>query len=123
MHVILGIKSKRILFELSSINLPSSFPVDIMHLFFENVISQMFKLWSAHFFKDDNLNTTLFNISKFSWDSIGLLMQNNKKNMPLVFGRPPQNIFKYNAGYKAEEWANWITLYSVSLIKNYLLKM
>ncbi len=111
------------MFELSSINFPRSFPVDIMHLFFENIAPQMFKLWSAHFFKDDNLNITPFNISKSSWDLIGSLMQNNKKNMPLEFGRPPRNIFKHNAGYKAEEWANWITLYSVPLIKNYLPEM
>ena len=123
MHIILGIKSKSILFELSSINFPRSFPIDIMHLFFENIAPQMFKLWSAHFFKDDNLNTTPFNILKSSWDSIGLLMQTNKKNMPLEFGRPPRNIFKHNAGYKAEEWANWITLYSIPLIKNYLPEM
>ena len=83
----------------------------------------MFKLWSAHFFKDNDLNKTPFIISKTSWDMIGILMQNNKKNMPLAFGRPPQNIFKHNAGYKAEKWANWITLYSVPLIKKYLSEM
>ena len=44
-------------------------------------------------------------------------MQNNKKKIPLAFGRPSQNIFKHNAGYKAEEWANWITFYSIPLIK------
>ena len=88
-----------------------------MHLFFENIAPQMFKLWSARFFKDNDLNATPFIIPKTSWDAIGMLMQNNKKNMPLTFGRPPRNIFKHNAGYKAEEWANWITLYSVSLIK------
>ena len=59
-----------------------------MHLFFENIAPQMFKLWSAHFFKDDDLNKTPFIISKTSWDMIGILMQNNKKNMPLAFGRP-----------------------------------
>jgi len=47
-------------------------------------------------------------------------MQNNKKQIPLIFERPPQNIFKYNAGYKAEEWANWITLYSILLLKTHL---
>ncbi|GES97902.1 transposase domain-containing protein [Rhizophagus clarus] len=116
-----GIKGKSILFELLSIKFPRSFPIDIMHLFFENIAPQMFKLWSAHFFKDDDLNATPFAISKSSWDVIGILMQNNKKGMSLVFGRPPQNIFKHNAGYKAEEWANWITLYSVPLIKTFLL--
>jgi hypothetical protein len=118
---ILGIKGKSILFELSSIIFPRSFPVDIMHLFFENIAPQMFKLWSSRFFtKDDNLNATPFAISRSSWDTIGVLMQNNKKKMPLAFGRPPRNIFKHNAGYKAEEWANWISLYSVPLIKSYL---
>ena len=91
-----------------------------MHLFFENIAPQMFKLWSARFFKDDDLNINPFIIPKTSWDTIGMLMQNNKKNIPLVFGKPSRNIFKHNAGYKAEEWANWITLYSVSLIKKYL---
>jgi len=120
LYLILGIKGKSILFELTSIKFPRSFPIDIMHLFFENIAPQMFKLWSAHFFKDDDLNATPFNISKSSWDVVGTLMQNNKKKMPLVFERPPRNIFKHNAGYKAEEWANWITLYSVPLIKTIL---
>jgi hypothetical protein len=30
-------------------------------------------------------------------------MENNKKNIPLDFGRPPRNIWKNNAGFKAEE--------------------
>ena len=91
-----------------------------MHLFFEGIAPQMFKLWSSHFFKDDGLNITPFTIPKPFWDMISKLMENNKKKMPLVFGRLPQNIMKHNAGYKAEEWANWITLYSVLLIKNFL---
>ena len=103
-----------------SVNFPRSFPIDIMHLFFENIAPQMFRLWSAHFFKDDSLIVTPFVIPKYSWDTIGILMQKNKKNMPSGFGRPPRNIFKHNAGYKAEEWANWITLYSIPLIKTYL---
>ena len=94
-----------------------------MHLFFENIAPQMFKLWSGHFFKDDNLNATPFTLPKSAWNAIGILMQNNKKKMPLAFERPSRNIFKHNAGYKAEEWANWITLYSVPLIKNYLPEM
>jgi hypothetical protein len=108
------------LLELSSIKFPCSFPIDIMHLFFENIAPQMFRLWSSRFFKDDNLNTTLYTISKPSWDLIGESMKDNKKMMPLAFGRSPRNIIKHNAGYKAEEWANWITLYSIPLIKAYL---
>ena len=74
-----------------------------MHLFFENIAPQMFKLWSAHFFKDDDLNTTPFIIQKTFWNTISILMQNNKKNIPLAFERPSQNILKHNAEYKAKE--------------------
>jgi hypothetical protein len=120
LNLILGIKGRSILSELKSIKFPRSFPIDIMHLFFENVAPQMFKLWSARFFKDENLNATPFTVSKIFWEEISKQMQNNKKNMPLEFGRPPRNILKHCAGYKAEEWANWITLYSVPLLKTYL---
>ena len=74
-----------------------------MHLFFENVALQMFKLWAGQFFKDDQNISIPFVLSKSSWEEIGIIMQNNRKNMPLDFGRPLRNIFKHNAGYKAEE--------------------
>src|SRR3989337_1750642 len=115
-----GIKGKSVLFELLSFNFPRSFPIDIMHLFFENVVLHMFKLWAGQFFKDDQNISIPFILSKSLWEEIGIIMQNNRKNMPLDFGRPPRNIFKHNAGYKAEEWANWITLYSVPLLKSKL---
>ena len=72
------IKGKSILFELLSIKFPRSFPIDIMHLFFENIVPQMFRLWSSHFFKDDSSNITPYTIAKPSWDMIGKLMENNK---------------------------------------------
>src|SRR5688500_18429800 len=50
----------------------------------------MFRLWTSHFFKDDNLNAIPFIIPKSSWEAIGIQMQNNKKNMPLSFGRPSE---------------------------------
>ena len=111
-----------ILFELESIDFPRSFPIDIIHLFFKNVAPQMFKLWSNQFFKEDSLNNLSFPfiLPKSSWEEIGQIMKKNKKNIPLEFGRPPRCIFKHHAGYKAEEWANWIILYSVPLLKHYM---
>ena len=72
----------------------------------------MFKLQSNQFFKD-NLNILSFVLPKSSWEKIGQKMNENKKNILLEFGKPPRNIFKYYAEYKAEEWANWITLYCI----------
>src|SRR6266511_1011364 len=122
MHLILGIKRRSILFELKSIEFPRSFPIDIKHLFFENVALQMFKLWSNQFFKEDNLNNLSFPfiLSKSSWEEIRQIMNKNKKSVLLEFERPPCCIFKHHVEYKAEEWANWITLYSILLLKYYM---
>ncbi|CAB4436877.1 unnamed protein product [Rhizophagus irregularis] len=40
--------------------------------------------------------------------------------MPSDFGRSPRNIAAHHEGFKAEEWANWIVLYSIPLLKNHL---
>ncbi len=105
MHLILGIKERSILFELKSIEFFRSFSIDIMHLFFENIASQMFKLWSNQFFKENNLNNLSFSfiLSKSSWEEIGQIMNKNKKSVPLEFGRPSCCIFKHHTRYKAEE--------------------
>ena len=62
----------------------------------------MFKLWSNQFFKD-NSNILSFILPKYSWEEIGQKMNENKKNILLEFEKPPHNIFKHHAGYKAEE--------------------
>ena len=48
--IILGIKHQSILFDLHSIKFPCSFPLDIMHLMFENIAKYMFKHWIGTFF-------------------------------------------------------------------------
>src|SRR6266542_1991856 len=87
-YLILGIKEKSILFELQSIEFPRSFPIDIMHLFFENVAPHMFKLWSNQFFKN-NSNILPYILPKYSSEQISQKMNENKKNILLEFGRPP----------------------------------
>ena len=47
-------------------------------------------------------------------------MERIKKDMPIDIGRPPRNIFKYHNGFKAVEWRNWIILFSLPLLKEYL---
>ncbi|UZO27063.1 uncharacterized protein OCT59_019272 [Rhizophagus irregularis] len=40
--------------------------------------------------------------------------------MPSDIGHPPRNIIKHSAGFKAVEWANWIILFSLPLLKGRL---
>jgi len=114
--LLLGINGRSILFELNSTKFPRSFPVDIMHLFFENISINMFEHWSGTFFTDRSLNNEQYIISNQIWKQIGQIMHDCRKQIPLEFGRTPRNIYKHRNGFKAVEWSNWITIYSIPFL-------
>lgn len=72
------------------------------------------------FFKDSTLNNQPYTLNNKQWSEIGANMNAIKKSIPTEFGRPPRDIFHHHNGYKAEEWASWITLYSLPLLKDQL---
>jgi len=47
-------------------------------------------------------------------------MEASRPDMPPDIGRPPRNIIKHYAGFKAVEWGNWITLFSLPLLRGRL---
>jgi len=55
-NIFIGVTGRSILTELRSISFPRSFPVDIMHLFFENIAIHMFKHWTGTFYKYINIS-------------------------------------------------------------------
>ena len=114
-----GIKGSSEILKLKSLKFPWSFPTDIMHLFFENVAPHMYLHWSKCFFKEIYSNDN-YTLSKSEWEKIGNQMSSFKNEMPSDIGRPPRNIFKHHNGFKAVEWRNWITLFSLPLLKQYL---
>ena len=91
MIIILGIKHRSILFDLHSIKFPYSFPLDIMHLMFENIAKYMFKHWIGTFFtknnSDENNGSCILNMT--IWNEIGDLMHKARKTFPSYLGRPP----------------------------------
>ncbi|CAG8845425.1 14992_t:CDS:2, partial [Gigaspora margarita] len=117
-----GINGRSVLFELKSIKFPDSFPVDIMHGLFENIAPAMLRHWVGSFFKDNQISNSDYVISNNVWTEIGNKMEKNRRSMPLSFGRPPINIQRHSAAFKAEHWLNWITLYSIPLLQNNLLE-
>jgi hypothetical protein len=80
----------------------------------------MLKHWMGCFFKDSILNDQPYVINNKQWTEIGIEMETVRKSIPTDFGRPPRNILHHHNGYKAEEWASWITLYSLPLLKDRL---
>jgi hypothetical protein len=120
--IILGINHRSILFDSHSIKFPCSFALDIMHLMFENIAKYMFKHWIGKFFTNINSdqNNGLCVLNMATWNEIGDLMHKARKTFPSYLGRPPRNIVLHHAGYKAEEWSAWITMYSLPLLKDRL---
>jgi len=108
--------------ELKSISFPRSFPIDIMHLFFENIAIHMFKHWTDTFYKNIDINES-FILSNNIWKEIGNIMHSSRKQMPLEFGRPPRDIWRYHNRFKATEWSNWITMYSLPFLNKKLPKL
>ena len=91
-----------------------------MHLFYENIAPYMLKHWMGSFFKDSTLNDQPYVLDNKQWNEIGIEMEIARNSIPTDFGRPPRNIVLHHNGYKAEEWASWITLYSLPLLKDRL---
>jgi hypothetical protein len=109
-------KNYSIIFDLKTILFPWSFPIDIMHLFFENIAPLMYSHWNDTFFKDNIVND--FIIEKEKWVEIGEKLKLSRMEMPSSIGRPPRDIYKYNAGFKAVEWRNWIIFFSLPILKD-----
>jgi len=89
-----------------------------MHGLFENVAPAMLRHWNGTFFKDGRVDRYV--LPAQSWAMIGQLLEKNLENMPADFGRPPIDIHKYSAGFKAEDWSNWVVFYSLPLLHNHL---
>lgn len=106
------------MFDLQATYFPDSIPIDLMHLIFENIAGYMFQFWTGNFFsKNSNQNNGDYILSQTQWNEIGNEMNNNQKMIPTYLGRPPRNIVLHYNNYKAEEWAAWVTMYSLPLLK------
>ena len=55
---------------------------------------------------------------KEKWIEIGEKLKLSRMEMPSSIGRPPRDIYKYNAGFKAVEWRNWILFFSLPILKD-----
>lgn len=107
-----GVTGISIFTELKSFRLPAAFPIDFMYLVFEDI---MYRHWSAAFWGNSS-QVDPYVISTDRWKSVGEIMSQCRRSMPSSFGRPPRDITKYVNGWKAEEWQNWIILYSMPLV-------
>lgn len=107
-----GINGPSSLFILESIDFPTSFPFDFMHLVWENLIPNLVALWTGNF-KD--LPSADYNLSKSVWDAIGEATAAAGSTYPYQFGARVPNISDKRHEFKADNWSFW-TLYLAPIL-------
>ena len=94
-----------------------------MHLYFENVATHMFWHWTGKYYpKNDERNLNKYTIPLKEWVEISKIMEASRPDMPPDIRRPSRSIIKHYTGFKAVEWENWITLFSLPLLRGRLLQ-
>ena len=89
-----------------------------MHLFFENIGKNMFLHWFDGF--NGSVKDEPYTLPKQIWQQIGQELADLRRSIPTSFGKPPRNIAIYWRQFTAEEWRNWITIFSLPLLYNRL---
>ena len=114
-----GVSQYSSLYELATIDFPRSFPNDIMHVVFENVVPKLYKWWTGAFLKkkddmnveseiyvEENDKIVLDKENKNIWKIIGQNMSSSRSTIPTSYGRSLRDIAFYNKSFKAEEWCS-----------------
>ena len=92
-----------------------SFPIDIMHLFYENIAPYMWRYITGG---SPEGSSAPFYLSAV--EQVGADLEGSGKFIPGSFGRRPRNIFLQHKRFKAEEWKSFVLLYSSPLLSERL---
>ncbi|KAJ7075208.1 hypothetical protein B0H15DRAFT_792159 [Mycena belliarum] len=109
-----GIKGWPALRRVGSIDFARSFPWDIMHLFFENIIRILIRLWSAKF-KGLDVGTEDYEIPTEIWDEIWRETAEAVQHIPAAFVRSMVN---GPGNFTAEAWCFWFVYMAPILLKD-----
>ncbi|QRW14127.1 Transposase family Tnp2 protein [Ceratobasidium sp. AG-Ba] len=116
----LGINSRSIFTRLKSIDLSSSFPYDIMHLLFENLVPNMIKHWTGTFKWLDAGQNGGYVIDEVVWKVIGKQTAAATRTIPAEFVGTLPNIADDTKLFKAEAFAFWFQYMAPILLRGRL---
>ena len=112
-----GIKGVPLLSHLTSLLFPLSFPLDFMHLIFENLIKNLILLWTGKF-KDINEGSGSYELAPHVWEAIGAATAASGSTIPSVYGARPQNVAEDKSACTADSWSFWALYLGPALLKN-----
>jgi hypothetical protein len=102
-----GIKGVSLLTQLSSVSIPASFPVEIMHMVWINLIPQLVDLWTNNFNTID-AGEEDYLIAPSLWNTLGDICDESGATIPSSFGARVPHLKKH-AQFTAESWSLWAT--------------
>lgn len=102
-----GVKGIPLLSYLSSLEFPTSFPYDFMHLIYENVLKNLILLWTGDF-KGLDEGQGDYQLNKKVWEAIGEATAASGSSVPGDFGARPRNVADDKTTCTADMWSFWM---------------
>ncbi|KAF8601363.1 hypothetical protein BDV93DRAFT_395350, partial [Ceratobasidium sp. AG-I] len=113
-----GINGRPILAQLSSLDLASCAPYEMMHLIYENLVPNLVHLWKGQFkWLDDH---DAYAVPRNEWKVIGTLTSDAQKTIPAQFVGSLPDIDKDMSRYTAESYSFWFTYLAPILLNGKL---
>jgi hypothetical protein len=112
-----GIKGVSILASLNTLDFPFSFPLDFMHLIFENLVPNLVRHYTGTF-KDLDSGTEDYELSKEDWSEICKAGSASGDTIPSSFGLRMPNIETERSSMTAEAWGFWCMYLAPILLQN-----
>ncbi|KAL1657653.1 hypothetical protein GGF50DRAFT_17104, partial [Schizophyllum commune] len=100
-----GIKGTSVLFHLSSVSFPTSFPYDFMHLVFENVVKHLISLWTSNI---DGVHGDFEFDDPSVWQAVGGDAEGSGNTIPGAFGARPPNVAEPKGAATADTSSFWL---------------
>jgi hypothetical protein len=117
-----GIAGRSILDEIPSIQRPTSYPHEFMHLFLLNHGPELVALWTNSYKGIFDEGSGNYFISKSDWVQIGLETESATRLIPAAFIRPLPNIQTGRHLYCAEAWSFWFIYVGPIVLRGRLAK-
>jgi hypothetical protein len=114
-----GLNGRPVFARLSSIDLSSCAPYELMHLIFENLVPNMVLHWKG-IFKWLEQDDATYRINGNEWELIGRLTKEATRTIPSAFVGTLPNIDKDMGLYKAEAYSFWFTYLAPILLNGRL---
>lgn len=98
------------------------FPIDFMHLIWENVVKILILLWTKNFSALRNEKDQPYHIKQSIWDAIGEATTTAGSTIPSAFGCRVPNIAKNRGDFSAEAYSIWTMYLAPVLLHKFLSK-